>query len=88
MRCGPYLRYYNLIEWYDLATARHNELRDGVADLAGEVFTQTQVHDNPLIFAGCTVKRTTANTAISKTTPSTKNIEATEQNGDPLIRDL
>ena len=32
-----------------LVTARHNELNDGVADLAGKAFTPARVRDNPLI---------------------------------------
>ena len=34
-----------------LVTARHNELRDGVADLAGKAFTPSHVRDNPLIYS-------------------------------------
>ena len=37
--------------------ARHNYLRDGVTDLAGKTFTLSHVRNNPLIFAGCTVKK-------------------------------
>ena len=33
-----------------LVTARHNELRDGVADLAGKAFTPAHVLDDPLIY--------------------------------------
>ena len=43
--------------------ARHNELRDRVADLAGKAFTPSHVRYDPLIYSGCAVKRT-------KTTPS------------------
>ena len=32
-----------------LVTACHNELRDGVADLAGKSFTPSHVRDDPLI---------------------------------------
>ena len=32
-----------------LVTARHNELRDGVADLAGKAFTPAHVPNDPLI---------------------------------------
>ena len=35
-----------------LVTARHNELCDRVADLAGKYFTPTHVRNSPLIFAG------------------------------------
>ena len=41
-----------------LVTARHNDLRDGVADLAGKAFTPSHVRNNPLIYQGCAVKRT------------------------------
>ena len=33
-----------------LVTARHNELREGVADLAGKAFTPAHVRDDPLIY--------------------------------------
>ena len=32
-----------------LVTARHNELREGVADLAGKAFTPAPLRDDPLI---------------------------------------
>ena len=32
-----------------LVTAHHNELRDGVADLAGKAFTPSHIRDDPLI---------------------------------------
>ena len=35
-----------------LVTARHNELRDEVADLAGKFFTPSHVRDDPLIYSG------------------------------------
>ena len=68
--------------------AHHNELPDEVADLAGKAFTPTRVRNNPLIFAGCAVKRTTAKPATSKTTSSTNKLEATEQKVNLLICDL
>ena len=71
--------------------AFHNELRDEVADLAGKAFTPSHVRNDPLIFAGCTVKRLKANqdgaggsTYQDGAPPS----ESTEQKGDLLIRDL
>ena len=74
-----------------LVTARHNELRDGVADLEGKAFTPSDVRDDPLIYSGCAVKRTKAtpareggNTYHSVVQPT----EFTEQKGDLLIRDL
>ena len=42
----------------DLVTARHNELRDGVADLAGKDFTPAHVCDDPLIYSGRAMSRT------------------------------
>ena len=51
-----------------LVMAPHNELRDGVADLAGKAFTLTHVRDDPLIFAGRAVQRPKAQPA--GTTPS------------------
>ena len=43
-----------------LVTARHNELRDGVAYLAGKAFTSSHVSNDPLIYSGRFVKRTKA----------------------------
>ena len=40
-----------------LVTARHNELWDGVTDLAGKSFTPSHMRNLPLIFPGCAVKR-------------------------------
>ena len=40
-----------------LVTARHNGLRDGVADLAGRAFTPSHVRNDPLIYQGCAVMR-------------------------------
>ena len=58
--------------------ARHNELCDRVADVVRKAFTLTHVRDNPLIFAGCAVKRPKANPARSKATLATPPIDATE----------
>ena len=74
-----------------LVTAHHNNLRDGVVDLAGKSFTPSPVRDDPLIFTGCAVKRPKANPARSKATTvtsATQLIEAMEHKGDLLIRDL
>ena len=60
----------------NLVTEYQNELHDRVADLARKSFTTTHVCKDSLIFAGCTVKRTTANLAMSKTTTKTKNLVA------------
>ena len=64
--------------------AHHNELQDGVVDLDGKAFNPSHVRDNPLIFAGCAVKRPKAKP--DGTGGSTER--ATEQKGDLLIRDL
>ena len=73
-----------------LVTARHNELRYGVADLAGRSFTPSHVRNDPIIYQGCAVKRTKAKPdGPSYTTdPDDTLPEATEQKGDLLIRDL
>ena len=74
-----------------LVTARHNELQDGVADLAGKNFTPYHLRDNPLIFAGCAVKRLKAKlagTSGSTDQDSAPPLEAMEQKGYFLIRDL
>ena len=75
-----------------LVTARHNELRDGVADLAGKACTPAHVRDDPLIYSGRTMSRTKPKPAGSKlTTPpdaTTAAPEVTEQKGDLLIQDL
>ena len=63
-----------------LVTARHNELRDGVADLAGRTFTLSHVRNDPLIYQGCAVKRTKSQPAGPRdsTTPGDTQPEATE----------
>ena len=73
-----------------LVTARHNELRDGVADLASTAFTSSHVHNDPLIYQGCAVTRKKAQPAGPRdsTTPGDSPPEATEQKGDLLIQDL
>ena len=43
---------------------RHNELSDRVAYLTGKDFTPSHVRDNPLMFAGCAVKKT--NTKLAR----------------------
>ena len=71
--------------------ARHNELRDRVADLAGKAFTPSHVRDDSLMYSGRAVERTKARSARSS---GTKNHavasppEVTEQKGDLLICDL
>ena len=52
-----------------LVTARHNEIRDGVADLASKAFTTSHMRNDPLIYSGRAVKRTKAAPAgASRTT--------------------
>ena len=41
-----------------LVTACHNDLHDGVADLAGKAFTPSHMRDDTLIYSGRAVKRT------------------------------
>ena len=74
-----------------LVTARHNELCDGVADLAGKAFTHSHVRNYPLIYSGHSVKRTKAAPARARGKTDQAGApppEATEQKGDLLIRDL
>ena len=72
-----------------LVTARHNELCDGVADLAGKAFTPSHVGDNPLIYSGCAVKRTKATPYGSNgNSEHTAAPEVTEKKGNLHIRDL
>ena len=74
-----------------LITAHHNKLRDGVADLAVKAFTPSHVHNNPLIFACCAVKRLKAKPTRTKVTTvpdSVPPLEATEHKSELLIHDL
>ena len=71
--------------------ARHNELHDGVADLAGKAFTPSHVRDDPLIYSGRAVKRMKASSDGSSGTTDQAGVlslEVTEQKGDLLIREL
>ena len=72
-----------------LVTARHNELRDRVAYLAGKAFTLSQVRNDPLIYQGCAVKRKKAKPAGTSGITNTGDTptEAMEQKGDLLLRD-
>ena len=59
--------------------------------MAGKYFTPTHVRDDPLIFAGCAIKRLKAKP--DRTSGSTDRYgaptpEARKNNGDPLILDL
>ena len=49
-------------------TARHNALRNRVAELAGKAFTPSHVRDNSLIFTCCSVKRPKENPASTTDT--------------------
>ena len=75
-----------------LVTARHNELRDKVSDLAIKALTPAHVRDDPLIYSGRAMSRTKympAGSNISKSSEmTTASPEVTEQKGDLLIRDL
>ena len=50
-----------------LFISRHNEICDGVADLANKAFTLTHVRENPLINVGRAVQRPKAQPKGSKT---------------------
>ena len=73
----------------DLVTARHNELCDGVADLADKALTPSHVCDNPLIYSDRAVKRTKATPAGSnKNSEHPAAPEVAENKGDLLKWDL
>ena len=68
-----------------------HDLCDRVADLAGKGFTPSHVRNDPLIFAGCAVRRPKAKLARSKAKTvlsTTPPLEATENKGDLLIYDI
>ena len=67
---------------------RHNEIRDGVVDLARKSFNPVHMHDDPLILAGRAVQRTKPMLDGSTQPPSKNNPEATKQKGDLLIHEL
>ena len=74
-----------------LFMARHNELRDGVADLAGKAFTLSYVRDNPIIYSSRAVKSTKATPAGAGGTTDQAGApppEVMDQKGDLLIHDL
>ena len=71
-----------------LVTARHNELLDGVADLAGKAFTPYHVRKDPLIYSGRAVKQTMTTPESKKISEHPAALEVTEQKGDLLIREL
>ena len=67
---------------------RHNDLRDGVVDLARKSFTPSHVRNDPLIFSGCAMKRTMEKPAMPKISTSAKKLEATEQKVNLMICEL
>ena len=74
-----------------LFTALHNELRDGVADLADKAFTSSHVCDDLLILSGRSVKRAKATPAGASGTTDQFGAppsEVTEKKGELLICDL
>ena len=71
--------------------ARHNELRDRVADLAGKPFTPSHVRNDPLIYSSRAVKRTKATPAGAGGNTNHAVVqppEVTEKKGNLFIRDL
>ena len=74
-----------------LVAACHNELSDGVEDLAGKDFTPSHVREDPLVYSGRSVKSTkAAPSGVNGNSGQTAGqlTEVTEQKGDLLIRDL
>ena len=74
-----------------LVTARHNGLRDRVADLVGKGFTPSHVRDDPLIYSGRAAKRKKATPTRDSGTTDQSGApppEVMEQKVDLLIRDL
>ena len=58
--------------------ARHKELRDRVADMAGKAFTPSHVRDDPLIYSGRAVKRMKVTPAGSNKTKTSEHPAAPE----------
>ena len=52
--CGAALSIFHTLDCNkgSLITERHNEIRDGVTELAGKAFTPAHVHEDPKIFTG------------------------------------
>ena len=73
-----------------LVTARHNELCEGVAYLAGKAFAPSHVRNDPFIYQGCTMKSMKAKPDGPSGMTNTEDTppEATEQKGDLLLQDL
>ena len=71
--------------------ARHYEIRDGVVELSGKAFTSSHMRNDPLIFAGRSVKRTKDAPARDSGTTDRDGAplpEITDQKGYLLIHDL
>ena len=74
-----------------LVTACHNELHDGVVELAGKAFTPSHVRNDPLIYSGRAVKRTKdmpAGASGKTDWAGAPSPEVMDQKGDLLIHDL
>ena len=62
-----------------LVKAHHNEIRDGIADLAGKAFTPSHVRDDPSIYSGRAMSRAKPMPAGSNiTNPTGETTEAPE----------
>ena len=71
--------------------ARHNELCEGVVDLAVKAFTPFHLRNDPVIYFGRAMKRKKAAPAGAggtSTQSEVQPLEVTEQKGDLLIQDL
>ena len=71
-----------------LFTVRHNDLSDGVTDLAVKYFTSTHMRDDLLIFAGRVVNMKKEKTAGTTLLPTKQKSEDTGNTGELLISDL
>ena len=72
-------------------TARHNEICDGVADLAGKALTPSHVRDDSLVYSGRAVKRkkvTPVGASGNNDQAGEPPPEVTDQKGNLLIHDL
>ena len=87
-RCGAALLIFHTLNCKkgSLITSRHNELRDGVSDLAGKVFTPAHVRDEPTIISGRAVHGGEAKSKEKGKGPSSQ--DKGEEKGDTLIRNL
>ena len=61
-----------------LVMARHNELRDGVADLTGKAFTPSHMRNVPLIYSSRAVKKTKAAPAGAGGTTNNAEVQPPE----------